>query len=96
MSSASREITHILQNLVVCYHSHNSSASHKIQPLVRTSEYHRFVLYSTLGHVEGGKRCGGYTLLGQLLQHTLANGALVYPSKGESNHAEGHMALGWR
>jgi hypothetical protein len=29
-----------------------------------------------------------------LLQHTLANGALVYPSQGGWYHAEGCMALG--
>ena len=35
----------------------------KFQPLVRTSEYRRFVLYSTLGHVGGGNSGGGYTLI---------------------------------
>jgi len=29
-----------------------------------------------------------------LLQHTLANGALIYPSQGGRDHAEGCMALG--
>jgi len=32
--------------------------------------------------------------VGGVLQHMLANGALVYPSQGASNHAEGCMALG--
>ena len=40
-----------------------------IQPLVHTSGYHRFVLYSTLGHMGGGNRCGGYTLLGFAMTH---------------------------
>jgi len=36
----------------------------QIQPLVHTLGYCRFVLYSTLGHMGGGNRRGGYTLLG--------------------------------
>jgi len=35
----------------------------QIQPLVRTTEYREFVLYSTLGHVGGGNSCGEYTLM---------------------------------
>jgi hypothetical protein len=46
-----------------------------------------------LGHVGGGNRCGGDTCRG-LLQHTLANGALVYPSQGGRYRAEGCIALG--
>jgi hypothetical protein len=48
-----------------------------------------FVLHSILGHVGGGNRCGAYTLLGLPL-HTLANGALVYPSLGRRYCAEGN------
>jgi len=31
-----------------------------------------------------------------LLRHTLANGALIYPSQGGRHRAEGYMALGYR
>jgi len=34
-----------------------------------TNGYHRFVLYSTLGHVGGGNNCGGYTLMGVATTH---------------------------
>ena len=34
-----------------------------LQPLVRTSGYCGFVLYSTLDHVGGGNSCGGHTLM---------------------------------
>jgi len=40
-----------------------------IQPLVRTSGYRRFILCSTLGHVEGVNSCGGYTLMGVAKTH---------------------------
>jgi hypothetical protein len=49
--------------------------------------------YSTLGHVGGGNSCEVYNLMG-LLGHTLAKGALVYPSQGGRYCAEGCMALG--
>jgi hypothetical protein len=47
-----------------------------------TSGLRGFILYSTLGHVWGGKVVEVTTFSG-LLRHTLANGALVYPSKVE-------------
>jgi len=34
-----------------------------IQSLFRTSWYRRFVLHLTLGHVQGGNICEGYTLM---------------------------------
>jgi len=63
----------------------------QIQPLVHTSGYCGFILYSTLGHVGGGNNCGGYTLM--VVATTHANRALVYPSQGGRGHAEGCMAL---
>jgi hypothetical protein len=65
-----------------------------IQPLDGTSGYHRFVLYSTLGHVGGSNNCGGYILMRVVMTHMLANGALVYLSQGGRYRAEGCMALG--
>ena len=55
--------------------------------------YHRVACIRTLDHVGGGNRCGEDTCRG-LLRHTLANEALVYPSKGGRYRAEGCMALG--
>jgi len=49
--------------------------------------------YSTLGHVEGGNSCGGYTMMG-VLRHTPANGPLVYSSQCGMYRAEGCVALG--
>jgi len=34
-----------------------------MQPLVHTSGYHEFVLYSALGHVGGNNSRGGHTLM---------------------------------
>jgi hypothetical protein len=62
-------------------------ASHK--SLVRTSGYHGFILYCTLGHVGGGNSCGGHTL-----KRAATTQALVYPSQGARYRAEGCMALG--
>jgi hypothetical protein len=42
-----------------------------IRPLVRTSRCRRFVLYSTLGHMGGSNRYGGYTQLGVAMTMTL-------------------------
>ena len=73
--------------------TYNGSQSFpQIQTLLRTLGYHRFVLYSTLGHVGGSNSCGGYTLMRFAVTH--ANGALVYPSQGGRYRAEGCMALG--
>ena len=54
--------------------------SHKSNPSSVPRGYRRFVLCSTLGHVGGGNNCAGYNLMGGA-RHTLANGALVYPSQ---------------
>jgi len=40
-----------------------------IQPLVHTSGYHGFVLYSTLGHVGGDNSCGGHTPIRVAMTH---------------------------
>jgi hypothetical protein len=63
--------------------------SHKSNPLSITQCY---VEISTLGHVGGGNRCGGNTCR-PLLRHMLANGVVVYPSKGGRYRAEGCVAL---
>jgi hypothetical protein len=46
---------YILQSTVTCLP--------QIQPLVRTSGYCGFILYSTLGHVGGGNSFRGYSLM---------------------------------
>ena len=40
-----------------------------IQPLVHTSGYRGFVLYSTLGHMGGGNSCGGHSLMRVTMTH---------------------------
>jgi hypothetical protein len=65
----------------------------QIQPLIHTSWYHKSVLYSALGHMGGCNTYGRYTLMA-VVRHTLANGALIYPSQGGQYRAECCMALG--
>jgi len=64
-----------------------------IQPLVPSSGYREFVLYSTLGHVGGGTNFGGHTLM-RVATTQAGNGALVYRSQGGRYRAESCMALG--
>ena len=53
-------------------------------PLYPTpSSVRGFVIYSTLGHVGDGNRCGGYTLLRVTTPYCkLVNGTLVYRNQG--------------
>jgi hypothetical protein len=65
-SSVSRHPTRstaLLAQTISCSVSQGRSRLPQIQPLVHTSGYCRFVLYSTLGHVGGSNNFGGYTLM---------------------------------
>jgi hypothetical protein len=64
MSSASRKIIHIFWNLEVCYHSHNSPASHKSNPssipqgIVDLYSTLPWVTWEAVTGVEGIPCCG--------------------------------------
>jgi len=60
----------------------SASCLKQIQPLVRTLGYRRFVLYSTLGHMEGSNSCGGYTLMGVATTQPHFVGGLLFGDSG--------------
>ena len=67
--------------------SYKSNPSSILQGYVDSCSTLPWVTWETVAGVEG-KPCW------ELLRHTLANGAVVYPGQGGKYRAEGCMALG--
>jgi len=76
-------------NTMLCNVSHKPNPSSVPRGTVDSYSTLPWVMWEAVTVVEGISWWG-------LLQHTLANEAVVYPSQGGRYHAEGCMALGHR